>query len=236
MRPAAASDAASTRDAAASVASWDGRDRAPTDDMYEADGLFGAPSASREVNMKPVDHGYCVRLLVIVAALLAFIGGGAACAFGVYGTFLEPYAWLPSGSQQRAYTTSLASFIAGGTISLLALIGCLGACRRSKRGLWLFGLLVAVLMTAAAACVAVLWDAKAAVDAWRGADYRLQSTSLSASALRTLWTLRVEVGTLYAFCAPDAQELIQELGRGDAPTQPAVLACTEPTIAMFGEW
>ena len=58
----------------------------------------------------------------------------------------------------------------------------------------------------------------------------------SASALRTLWTLRVEVGTLYAFCAPDAQELIQELGRGDAPTQPAVLACTEPTIAMFGEW
>lgn len=218
--------------------------------LTHGDSRENAPSTEREVVMKHFDHGYCSRSSVCLSALVIVGGALVMCIFGAYAVFAGPAAWLP----QRASSSSVGSLITGLTVAVLGLAGCLGACRRSRPCLCLFGVAVVLLLAASIGCLAVAMHTRWAVDAWRTANYRLYANggagprgdgaeaavspagNLSLPAIRTLVTLHAEVSLLYGFCAPPPNvtaAIVGALDRAAAPT--ATLRCTEDALSLLGD-
>lgn len=222
--------------------------------MHRENTTSGEDTLQREVKMKRGSHGYCERFLVCVAALLIVVFGGGTCAIGIITGVLGPSAWLPTafGSAERIASVSTFSLVFGALIACLGLLGVLGACKRSKMCLNLFGIAVLVLLVVVIASIGIVLETQQGVRAWRENDFRLYSGSasgsasgaaatanLTAAAMRTLVTLQTEVGAVYSFCAPSASNVtsvVRVLDRGVAPTTTPTFNCTEPAIAAFSAW
>ena len=218
-------------------------------DIMKSVTSFTESISVREFTMKSQDKGYCCRFLVCVSSLIFVVVGGIACYMGIYLTTSGPSTWLPATSPTMGSSFSIGSLVAGAIAAVLACVGCIGACRRNRACICLFGVLVALLLVIAAAMFAIVWETRWAVGAWRDADYRFYgeiavgnasvSTNLSAPAIHTLGTIYKQVGTLYALCDPVANTtapIISALASGGALPQPALLTCSEPAMELFGGW
>jgi len=150
------------------------------------------------------------------------------------GMRVGPSKWLPFmlGGAARADRISSFSLVSGIVMVVFGVLGCIGALKRMKPCLYLFGLLVLTLMAAAAGCLLLGAEAKSAVAEWRDASYRLDN--LTAPALETLGTLHSQWASLVTYCAPrNGTGLLTALE--SAPPLPA-FSCAEAEMAEFGSW
>lgn len=219
----------------------------------------------REVVMKPIDRQYICRGLVCFGAAIIASVGGAIAVFGGITAYGSPAQWLPDtlGSDARFMRLATGSFATGLTLFALSLLGCLGAYKRSKLCLWLFGLAVGVLLTCTAASVAIVWEAYWALGLWHDSGYGLYEDvfgdaasgdaasgeapsaaaamlppygNLSSNAAHTISALHLEVAALYDFCAPLNTTALDAIDAGLVPSHEGFV-CTEPEMdGSFGAW
>lgn len=194
----------------------------------------------RRTSMKQHQHQYLCRGLVCAAALIVVLVGAGLIIVGAYSSFAEsPAQWMPGvlGTAGRAAAISNGGFVSGIVMALFGCFGLLGAFRRSKPCLCLFGLASCVLLTAVAAMIAIIWQAHWAIGAWRDAGFRLAGDLLSDKAMVTLRALHGDVAALYAFCDPapaGASAIVADFDAGSSlPSATLSFNCTEPSLASF---
>lgn len=185
---------------------------------------------------KPVSRQYVCRSLAFAATLVVVAVGLVFCVFGGIASFASPAKWLPDllGSE-RAISVAYGSFALGLVMALLGCCGLFGVLRRKKNCLWLFGLLVAVLLTGCSAGVAIVWETEWALAEWKSGGLTLFADDeqgsggggddLAERAVETIRNIHVEVAALYAYCAPEPSgvtSLVNALD--DAASQPALNA------------
>jgi hypothetical protein len=191
-RPAAVSTAAAAANEDGSVPT------APVDDPEAAEGGVDSAKGGKDAEAppaKPASRGYLCRTLVCLTALILVACAGLVVALGMR---VGPSKWLPFmlGGAARADRISSFSLVSGIVMVVFGVLGCIGALKRMKPCLYLFGLLVLTLMAAAAGCLLLGAEAKSAVAEWRDASYRLDN--LTAPALETLGTLHSQARRLRA--------------------------------------
>lgn len=216
----------------------------------------------REVVMKSINRQYICRGLVCLAAASIIGGGAVILSFGIYASSMSAADWLPRLlGDQRSDAVSSGSLGIGIAMAVLGLVGCFGAFRRKKPCLWLFGLLVAVLLTIIAGSIAILFETRWALDQWSDASFRLYAGSppvaanasnggasglpattsaanLTDGATETLQALYGAVAALAIFCHPPAANVSRTLDALDSSRAPTDVrfSCTEASLDAFGDW
>ena len=142
------------------------RGYSPTPEMAPED-----TQAVREVAMRPPQKGYLCRGLVCLAAFGIGIIGSFVGGISTYAQSGSPNDWLPvSLGPTRSDTVLLGSLVGGVAATVCAVVGCLGACRRSKSLLYLFGLFVLLLVIVAASCLSLVVETDIALKDWKDVD------------------------------------------------------------------
>jgi len=193
--------------------------------------------------MKKIHEQRMLRFLVFLAALTTF-------AFGMYATVIGIYAlsstsgWMSTSfGDKHAKQVSIGSSVLGLVTVLLSIIGCVGALKRKKPCFCCFGLLVLLLLTLCAGGLSVVSELSRSLDQWDQQGYRLYAEAgdggnLTSDSEATLHTLYVELGSLYAFCAPNATGVSSAIAALDQRTAPPAdsLSCLQADSGGFEAW
>ena len=201
----------------------------------------GEPDEERGSKMKKISQQRPLRALVCLAALSIFVFGIFTAVIGIYA--LSSASWMSTsfGSHSSQVTTS--SILLGILTSLLSLVGCLGALKRKKPHFCCFGLIVLALLTIFAGGLSILFELEWTLEQWSEQHYRLfastpAGSNLSGVAEELLHTLYIELGAVYAFCAPNATGVGAAIAALDEHAAPptGALSCRQADSIAFAEW